>query len=110
MKNVVNYSLGPLEREILKIIWKDGKVCVRHVLDQLPTELKPAYTTIMTLLNRMVEKNILKREKPNTTCYYQATQSKADFFKSLTETKISTIINQYSPEVIPYLKETISRK
>lgn len=110
MKKQVNYSLGPLEREILKIVWADKEVCVRYVLEKLPKELDPAYTTVMTLMNRMVEKNILKREKPNTTCYYQATQNKENFLRSLSETKISTIINQYSPEVIPFLKETISRK
>jgi predicted transcriptional regulator len=110
MKNEVNYSLGPLEREILKIVWADKEVCVRHVLEKLPQNLDPAYTTVMTLMNRMVEKGVLERKKPNTTCYYQATQNKKDFLKSLTETKISTIINQYSPEVIPFLKETISRK
>lgn len=110
MKNAVNYSLGPLEREILKIVWSDKEVCVRHVLEKLPKELGPAYTTIMTLMNRMVEKGVLERKKPNTTCYYQATQKKEDFLRSLTKTKISTIINQYSPEIIPFLKEIISRK
>jgi predicted transcriptional regulator len=104
----ITYSLGPLEREVLKVIWNSNKVCVRHVLEQLPQELKPAYTTVMTIMNRMVEKGILVREKPSTTCYYQTRQSKKEFLTYLAKDKITTFINHYGKESIPILKESIS--
>ncbi|MDH5532987.1 MAG: BlaI/MecI/CopY family transcriptional regulator [Candidatus Pacebacteria bacterium] len=104
-KNSINYSLGPLEREILKIAWQSKKVCVRHVLEQLSNDLNPAYTTVMTVMNRMVDKGILKREKPNNTCYYQTTQTKDTFLSSLVEENFDQFINHYGPEVIPILKQ-----
>ena len=107
-KEAVNYSLGPLERAILKIVWNNDKVCVRHVLDQLADDFNPAYTTIMTIMNRMVDKGILVREKPNNTCYYQTSQSKKDFLSNLIEKKMETIINQYGAEVVPILKQEIN--
>jgi predicted transcriptional regulator len=107
-KNSINYSLGPLEREILKISWESKKVCVRHVLDQLSKDLNPAYTTVMTIMNRMVDKGILKREKPSNTCYYQTTQSKKMFLSSMIEDNFDQFINQYGPEVVPILKQGIN--
>ena len=109
MKDTINYSLGPLERSILKIVWKTEKeVCVRHVLGQLPKELNPAYTTVMTIMNRMVDKGILEKEKPSKTCYYQTTQSKNSFLSSLIEKNFGQFINQYGTEVVPILKQEIN--
>src|SRR5699024_5007211 len=36
--------LGPLERQVLEILWDHGARSVRQVIDLLPTD--PAYTTI----------------------------------------------------------------
>lgn len=106
--DTVNYSLGPLERSILKIVWQTKKeVCVRHILSQLPKKLDPAYTTVMTIMNRMVEKGILEKEKSSNTCYYQSTQNKNSFLSSLVENQMNNVINQYGPEVIPILQQEI---
>jgi predicted transcriptional regulator len=106
--NSINYSLGPLEKEILKISWTSKIVCVRHILDQLPKNLKPAYTTVMTIMNRMVDKGILKKEKQTKTCYYQTTQNKNEFLASLIKKQITTVINQYGAEVLPILQQEIN--
>ena len=63
----------------------------------------------MTLMNRMVDKGVLERTKPNTTCYYQASENKRSFLKSISQLKINKIINQYGQEIIPILQKTISK-
>ena len=55
---------GPLEAEVLRMLWTtDGGVGVRQVLDRLNEgRSRPlAYTTVMTVLSRLVEKHILRR-------------------------------------------------
>lgn len=52
----------PAELEILKILWDSGALTVREVLEQL-NQAGPAraYTSIMSLLNVMADKQMLER-------------------------------------------------
>lgn len=62
--------LGPLEREVMLVIWELGKANVRQVLRTLRRKKKFAYTTIMTVMNRLYRKKFLKREKMGKAYYY----------------------------------------
>ena len=54
-------GFGELELSILKIIRELKRVSVREVYEKLESEW--SYTTIMTVMSRMVEKTELTREK-----------------------------------------------
>ena len=52
----------PAELEILKILWDSGPLTVREVLEHLNQTGSPrAYTSIMSLLNVMADKELLER-------------------------------------------------
>ena len=56
--------LGPLEAEVMGVMWStDGPVAVRAVLERLNEgrETPLAYTTVMTVMARLAEKEILGR-------------------------------------------------
>ncbi len=53
----------PGELEILRILWEKEPLTVRGVLDRLEAENRGrAYTSVMSLMNVMAEKGLLKRE------------------------------------------------
>ncbi len=53
--------MGALEAAVLEQVWAgSGGVTPREVLDALPDDL--AYTTVMTILNRLCTKGILERD------------------------------------------------
>lgn len=57
--------LGPLEAEVMRILWgARGPLSVRDVLDRLnrPRRSALAYTTVMTVMSRLAEKGILRRQ------------------------------------------------
>lgn len=54
-------AFGELELAILQIFKSEQRLTVRDVLDGLRSHDK--YTTVMTVMNRMVEKKLLKRER-----------------------------------------------
>jgi predicted transcriptional regulator len=58
-------ELGPLEYSLLSIIWQLQQATAGEVLEayNASAEKPLAYTTISTLLTRMVEKQVLKVEK-----------------------------------------------
>jgi len=55
-------DLSKSEYDILRILWKNGKQSVREVHNQITKTSGWAYTTTKTMMDRMIGKNLLKRE------------------------------------------------
>lgn len=59
----VKDSLGPLESDVMNVIWKKKKAYVREVVETLRLKRSLAYTTVMTVMDKLFKKGFLKREK-----------------------------------------------
>lgn len=63
----------PAELEILKILWDRGSSTVREVMEVLQRRNhQRAYTSVMSLMNVMVDKGLLVREPQGRAFRYQA--------------------------------------
>jgi predicted transcriptional regulator len=70
--------LGPLEAEVMEVVWgSDGPVSVRAMLQRLNRGRRQqlAYTTVMTVMARLVEKEVLSRRRDGRGYVYEATVS-----------------------------------
>jgi len=61
-------TLGPLELELMQILWSHGESNVREVVCRLERPL--AYTTVMTTLDRLYKKGFLDRRMPDRAFVY----------------------------------------
>lgn len=68
--------LGSREREVLEIVWRDGSVTVGQVSRHLSIPL--AYTTVMTTLDRLFKKGLLRREKQERAFLYSPAVTPSD--------------------------------
>jgi BlaI family penicillinase repressor len=61
----------PAELEVLKILWEQGPSTVREVLEALQAQRKRrAYTTVMSLLNVMYDKDLVARKPKGRAFVY----------------------------------------
>lgn len=68
-------GLAPLESEVMDAVWAAGDpVTVREILDALNRRRgEPlAYTTVMTVMNRLAAKNVLSRHGQRRNYVYEA--------------------------------------
>lgn len=75
MSEELSRVLGPLEAEVMQVVWAaDAPVSVRAVLERLNArrEAPLAYTTVMTVMARLAEKEILRRELNGRGYLYEA--------------------------------------
>lgn len=63
----------------MELIWKNGKVFMKDILDAYP-EPKPASTTIATLLKRMQDKGFVGYRQFGNSREYYALVKKSDYF------------------------------
>ena len=66
--------LGPLEIDVMEIVWELGPSNVRDVVERL--ERKLAYTTVMTTLDRLYKKGLMDRELTDRAFVYRAKLSR----------------------------------
>jgi predicted transcriptional regulator len=61
-------TLGPLEAQVMEVLWAAGECSVRQVLERLPRKM--AYTTVMTTLVRLAGKNMVQRRMRDSAFFY----------------------------------------
>ncbi len=67
-------ELGELERDVLSIVWRLGKVTAEQVREDLDRPLKDS--TIRTVLRRLEEKGYVEHSLSNRTFHYIPAQSR----------------------------------
>jgi len=63
-------GIGSLEADILAIVWEYDRTTVRDVYETLRERRQIAYTTVMTVMNNLVKKNLLNQDKTNIAYIY----------------------------------------
>ena len=54
--------LGDLEADVMEILWRRSPASIREVWDEVKLKRPLAFNTVMTVMNRLVDKGLLRRE------------------------------------------------
>ena len=73
-------DLTKAEFDILRILWKSGRLNVRELHDQLIEHYNWAYSTTKTMMDRMVKKGLLRREEFHGVYLYKPLLSRPKGF------------------------------
>jgi predicted transcriptional regulator len=101
-------QLGPLERQLLDILWRRKTATVRELLDNRDTRL--AYTTVMTTLDRLYKKEILDRAAEGKAFRYWPRCTREELEKAAAGESIRQLLAAGSESSLPlsYLVEAVS--
>ncbi len=110
MNNYSGKVLGNLESEVMDIVWQShSPISVREVTESLQTKRSIAYTTIMTIMGRLVEKGLLSRRLYGTSYLYQPRLSREKFMAKAVHNIFTTAVSSLGEEVATYFAKEIQR-
>jgi predicted transcriptional regulator len=95
-------GFAPLESEVMRAVWEaDTPVSVRQVLDALNARRSEplAYTTVMTVMGRLLQKRALARHGGRRRYLYEATASDA------AGVAVRQVIHAYGDAAVAHLIE-----
>ncbi len=72
-------QLTKAEEQIMKLLWKLDKAFIRELLNEFP-DPRPASTTVLTLLKRMIDKGFVSYKQYGNSREYFPLTKKADYF------------------------------
>ncbi len=71
-------KLSKLELQVMEILWEHGASSIREVQEAFPESIRPAYTTVQTLINRLEAKQAVHRAKKISNAHiFEAAISRA---------------------------------
>jgi len=86
---------GELEAAVMDRIWRLGRpLAVRDVHEELKAERPLAYTTVMTVMDKLHAKGWLRREPRGRAYVYEAVASREEYTARLMREALSTSDNQ----------------
>jgi len=71
-------DLAPLELDCMNMLWPLGEATVRDIRDALAEKRPRAYTTIMTIMDRLARKGIVERRRVGRAYKYRPNLSRED--------------------------------
>lgn len=105
--------LGPLEKEIMQIVWKRKETSTHDVLGELKKKRDIAMTTVSSTLNRLFDKKLLKRRTDKGLrglCYYYSPLLKKEEFDSLiTSRVVDKLLKDFREPTTAYFIEELAK-
>jgi len=88
-----NKILSEIEWQVLKVIWQKKQATVKEVWQEAYPNAEKAYTTIQTYMDRMVDKNVLEKEKIGMVNFYRPLVTEKQALNQATEGLVSRAFN-----------------
>ena len=101
--------LGPLETEVMGIIWQSGEVTVRQVYDELLANRPIAYTTVLTTMSRLAEKGFLNRVEDQQAHRYSPLLTREGYARSTVKSVMDWLVAQFQEPTVAYLVDKLDR-
>jgi BlaI family penicillinase repressor len=93
------------ELEIMKIIWKKGASTVRDVYEDLLSQRKIAYTTVMTMMGILEQKGYLKKSADDRAYVYTPTRPQSEVVGNMVQDFVKRVFNGSAKPLLVHLIE-----
>jgi BlaI family transcriptional regulator, penicillinase repressor len=98
-------TLTDQELEIMKIVWQLEKASVRDVYEALLERRKIAYTTVMTMMKILEQKQYLKKTLEDRAHIYCPTRPKHQVIRGMVREFVDRVFNGSAQPLLLHLVE-----
>jgi BlaI family penicillinase repressor len=95
----------PAELEVLKILWEQGPLTVREVMHHMNGRPDRAYTTVMSLLGVMHDKNLLERRSQGKAFVYSSAADQQGTLSAMLSDLVQRAFQGSSSALVAHLLE-----
>ncbi len=102
-------SLGPLESEILHLVWSLGSATVKDIHDRLlaDPDRELAYTSVTTVLNRLTQKGWLICDRSERTFKWQPLLSQQEAQAIHSHNQLQQFLAVSNPDVVATFADSL---
>lgn len=103
-------ELHELEAEIMEHVWKNpGEITVREVMEALNSADPPrAYTTYMTVMRRLNDKDFLDRRRSGNRDAYVARLTREDYQQRRAGAEVRQLVDEFGDVALAHFARSLS--
>jgi predicted transcriptional regulator len=103
--------LHELETAIMDEVWDRGECSVRDVLDALNagSDVQRAYTTVMTVMHRLVGKEMLRRERRGRYDVFVPALSREAYGHARAGAEVGALVSSYGDVALAHFARQIGK-
>lgn len=100
--------LGSLEAEIMEVLWQKKKGTVGDVWQVLHRQRGIAYDTVRTVMNRLADKGLLRRETGGRAYLYEVVVAKSELTQRTVEQVLDELLSDFAEPAMSHLVDHLS--
>jgi predicted transcriptional regulator len=103
----LNRFFGSLEARIMGILWKRPEMTIKEVQLELEAEKEVNFNTVMTVMNRLVEKHILEKRSVGRSSLYHPILSIEQFLEAQSKELTHELIEEFGTLVVSHMLDAL---
>lgn len=94
---------GELQLAILRVLWEEGEATVESICEGLRPDHDVAYSTVSTVLSRLLGRGVVSREKRGRSYVYRAEVDEAEVRGSMVGRLLDRVFGGDASELVSHL-------
>lgn len=103
----LNRFFGPLEAKIMDILWNGMEMTIKEVQLVLDREKLTNFNTVMTVMNRLVEKGILQKRVEGRASVYKPVLSRVEFLNTQSKEMTNELMDEFGNVVVSHMLDAL---
>lgn len=103
----LNRFFGPLEAKIMDILWNDKEMTIKDVQKVLDCEKATNFNTVMTVMNRLVDKGLLQKRTEGRSSMYITVLSREEFINTQSKEMTNELMDEFGNVVVSHMLDAI---
>ena len=103
----LNRFFGSLEAKILDILWNGPEMSIKDVKKKLDQEKSTNFNTVMTVMNRLVDKGVLEKRVEKRTSMFKPLFSKEEFLQTQSKELTQDLMDEFGPLAVNHMLDAL---
>jgi len=103
----LNRFFGSLEARIMEIVWESDELSIKDAQAILGQEKSINFNTVMTVMNRLVDKGLLTKRSEGRLSLYRASQSKEAFIEEQSKKLTENLYEEFGGLVVSHMIDVL---
>ncbi|QJD83086.1 BlaI/MecI/CopY family transcriptional regulator [Cohnella herbarum] len=103
----LNRFFGTLEAKIMELLWNSEEMSIKEVQSRLEQSKPINFNTVMTVMNRLVDKGILLKRSRSRQSLYKPSQSKERFIEEQSKKLTENLFEEFGGLVINHMIDVL---
>ncbi|SYX86703.1 BlaI/MecI/CopY family transcriptional regulator [Paenibacillus alvei] len=103
----LNRFFGPLEAKVMSVLWEGSEMTIKDVQKKLEVEKCVNFNTVMTVMNRLVDKGILVKRTEGRTSLFRPVLCRDAFLDTQSKELTHELMDEFGPLVVNHMLDAL---